>query len=551
MKLLMAGLDHTSAGVELREQLSFDAHQVQALDRALCAVPGVAGAVLLSTCNRTELYLSVEGPVPHPGQLLCEAAWRDWSLFRPHFVRREEKEACRHLMEVASGLHSRIWGEEQILTQVRQAMERAQAAHSADAPLNALFLRAITAGKEVQTAVTFTAVPFSAASQGVDLLRARLGTLEGRRAIVIGNGEMGRLTARLLHAAGAEVIVTLRRYHHRETVVPCGCTAVPYEDRLALIDGADLLCSATTSPHYTFTCAQARSLRRCPPLLLDLAVPRDMEPGVEQYGSELFNIDDLGVAPAQGDVAALAQAKAIVERHLRSFGAWACCRENRAAMERVQEAAARRMAAQQVTDPLEAARQTVELFWGNLRSPYAPAALEECARRIDSHTRKKHPKKSDNLVPFAPVNQPFRFPQFVDLKGKRVVIVGGGKVARRRWGVLKPFGPDIVVIAPALDGDASGVIWLRRPYRPGDLRGADMVIAATDSRRVNRQVGREARQRNIPVSVADAPEECTFFFPAICRGKTVLSGVCSKGGDHEEVARAAKEIRIVLEVKKL
>ena len=547
MKLMMAGLDHTTAPVELREQLSFDAQAVRALDRVLREQPGVAGAVLLSTCNRTELYLSAEGSLPHPGKLLCEAAFRDWGDFRTHFVCRTGEDARRHLMEVACGLHSRIWGEEQILSQVRQAMERAQAVQSADARLNALFLRAITAGKEVQTSVTFTAVSASAASRGVELLEQRLGGLHGRRAVVIGNGEMGRLTARLLHTAGAEVIVTLRRYRHRETVVPCGCTAVPYEDRLALIDGADVLCSATTSPHYTFTCAQARSLRRCPPLLLDLAVPRDMEPGVEQYGSTLFNVDDLGFAPAQGDVTALSQAKAIVEKHLRSYRAWERMRESRAALTEVQAALGRRFAATELTDPQEAAERAVELVLAGLRGSFDAPALLECARRIDAHTR----KNKNNLLPMPPQYQPFRFPLFTDLRGKRVVVVGGGQVARRRIGVLKPFGPDIVVIAPALDADATGITWLRRSYRPGDLRGAVLAIAASDSRRVNRQVGREARARNIPVSVADAPEECTFFFPAVCRGKTVLAGVCSKGEHHAAVARAGKEIRILLEEKKL
>lgn len=535
----MAGLDHTTAPVELRERLSFDAQQVQALNRALAALDGVSGAALLSTCNRTELYLSARRPLPHPGALLCQAAGRDWADFRANFVRRQGEEAARHLMEVAAGLHSRIWGEEQIVTQVRQAMERSRAVGSADGLLNTLFQRALTAGKAVQTHVTFTAVPGSAASQAVELVRRRLGGLEGRRALVIGNGEMGRLAARLLHAAGAEVIVTLRRYRHRETLVPHGCTAVPYEDRLALIDGADVLFSATTSPHYTFTAAQARSLRRCPPFLIDLAIPRDIEPEAVLSGVTLYNVDDFGIRPAESDSAALSRARAIVEEQLCALRAWQGYRESLGAMSELKAALGRRFAASAVTDVQQAADRAVELLLGGLRGRYAPEDLLRCAGKIDAFTR---PGRGQS----APRREAFPFPLFLDLSGKPVLVVGGGRVARRRIDALLDFGARVTVISPTLLGTQAGLCWLRRPFEPGDTAGAALVVAATDSRAVNRQVGREARSRGIPVSVADAASECSFYFPALCRGERVLAGVCSRGADHAAVARAAAAIRLKL-----
>jgi siroheme synthase-like protein len=142
---------------------------------------------------------------------------------------------------------------------------------------------------------------------------------------------------------------------------------------------------------------------------------------------------------------------------------------------------------------------------------------------------------------------PYHFPLFVDLRGKKLVVVGGGTIARRRMDSLLPFGGDLVVIAPELTGSADGLTWLARPYVPGDLEGAFLAVAATDDRAVNRQVGEEANRLGIPVSVCDRKEECTFFFPALCAGDGVIAGVVSRGADHHLTARAAKAIRKTLE----
>ena len=141
------------------------------------------------------------------------------------------------------------------------------------------------------------------------------------------------------------------------------------------------------------------------------------------------------------------------------------------------------------------------------------------------------------------------FPFFVDLSGQRGLIVGGGTVALRKAEKLLPYGPELTVVAPepvpALT--ALPVTLERRRFRETDLEGAGFVIAATDDREVNRRVGEDARARHIPVSVADCPEECTFYFPAVCEGKNVAAGVVSRGSDHRATARAAEKIRRVLE----
>ena len=141
-----------------------------------------------------------------------------------------------------------------------------------------------------------------------------------------------------------------------------------------------------------------------------------------------------------------------------------------------------------------------------------------------------------------------RFPLFVDLTGRRCVIVGGGAIAPRRAEVLSLFRAEVPVISPTRNGDIPGVDWQARLYAPGDLKGAFLAVAATDDRSVNRQVGEEARTLGIPVTVADCREECTFFFPAVCEGGGVTAGLISRHGtDHHRAARAARALRQALE----
>lgn len=141
----------------------------------------------------------------------------------------------------------------------------------------------------------------------------------------------------------------------------------------------------------------------------------------------------------------------------------------------------------------------------------------------------------------------YRFPLFLDLNGKKAVIVGGGKIALRRAGVLLSFGADVTIIAPECKAVPEGAAFLQRPYEPGDLTGAFLAVAATNCREVNFQAGQEAKKAGIFVSVADRKEESTFFFPAICAGGGLVSGVVSQGEEHKKTAAAARKIRTVLE----
>lgn len=389
MKLCMAGID-ASAPFEEREKLSLVRGQVQAMLPRIAGQTGCA-AVLLATCSRTELYLHAEGEraLPDPAEALCRAAGVAASAF---VTRREGADAVRHLMHVAAGMQSQIFGDDQIVSQVKDAVALAREAKTTDAVLDTLFRRAVTAGKRVRTETRLTGVPASAAEVGVRRAERFFGSLAGRRAVVIGNGEMGRLAARALVRAGSEVTVTLRTYRHGETLVPQGCGTVPYDRRLDAIEGADLVVSATTSPHFTLTAAQMQTLL-CPPrLLLDLAMPRDIESTAAGAQTALFNLDDLGDL-GDADDTSRETAECILDEETREFFAWLNYRAALPLIAKIKSAAIERVRHMRDYDALAAegdaetlaelaVSRAVELVLGGMKEKVNVQSMKDCLEHI-------------------------------------------------------------------------------------------------------------------------------------------------------------------------
>lgn len=389
MKLCMAGID-ASAPFEEREKLSLVRGQVQAMLPRIAEQTGCA-AVLLATCSRTELYLHAEGEraLSDPAEALCRAAGVAASAF---VTRREGADAVRHLMHVAAGMQSQIFGDDQIVSQVKDAVALAREAKTTDAVLDTLFRRAVTAGKRVRTETRLTGVPASAAEVGVRRAERFFGSLAGRRAVVIGNGEMGRLAARALVRAGSEVTVTLRTYRHGETLVPQGCGTVPYDRRLDAIEGADLVVSATTSPHFTLTAAQMQTLL-CPPrLLLDLAMPRDIESTVAGAQTALFNLDDLGDL-GDADDTSRETAECILDEETREFFAWLNYRAALPLIAKIKSAAIERVRHMRDYDALAAegdaetlaelaVSRAVELVLGGMKEKVNVQSMKDCLEHI-------------------------------------------------------------------------------------------------------------------------------------------------------------------------
>lgn len=298
MEIRMAGVDFGKAALEQREALAFTKTQaVSGMHEAL-RQPGVAGCVIYSTCNRTELWLCAEdSSEADPRGLLCALKGVGEKQFFRVLTQRRGAAAVRHLFETACGLHSRIWGEDQIITQVRDAAQLAVNEGTAGKILGKLFQTAVTCAKKVKTQVRFSAGGSSVATAAVARCEELRGPVKGLRCLVIGSGNMGFLAARALISAGAEVEMTLRRYKYGVSAVPEHCGAVPYDDRMEKIADADLVFSATASPHYTLRSVPVGDIcakNPKPRIFVDLAVPRDMESAIGEIpGCRLLTIDDI------------------------------------------------------------------------------------------------------------------------------------------------------------------------------------------------------------------------------------------------------------------
>ena len=396
MDLCMTGIDFVHAPLEKREAVSLVRGQVQALLPCIAAQKGVQGCVLLATCNRTELYLhGAEGTQLDALAVLAEAAGFDAAEYRGYSITRTGEDAVHHLMQVAAGLESQIFGDDQIVSQVKGAVALAREAKTVDAVLDTMFRRAVTAGKRVRTETRLTGVPASAAEVGARRAQEFFGSLEGRRAVVIGNGEMGRLAAATLRAQGCAVTVTLRSYRHGETVVPAGCDTFPYDRRCEILDGADLAVSATTSPHFTLTAEQVAAMHNPPRLLLDLAMPRDIE---QAAGADarvtLLNLDDLGDL---GDPSADARAVAarILGEEEQAFYDWYGYRQALPVIAAIKDEALGRLHYDHAYSGLHedgdldglaelAVNKTVDLLLGGMKGLVNAERLESCL----AHMRK-------------------------------------------------------------------------------------------------------------------------------------------------------------------
>jgi glutamyl-tRNA reductase len=303
MTLVAIGINHQTAPVELRERVAFADHALPGALAALRGLPGVREAVLLSTCNRTELYAVADDDgraldawlATHPGS--DGAARAD---LRSYLYRHEDSDAVRHLFRVATGLDSLVLGEPQILGQVKQAWAAAREAGALGGQLDRLFQQAFVAAKRARTDTRIGANPVSIASTAVRLAQASFARPEDSVVLLVGAGETIELVARHLAQAKVKRLLVANRtlVHAQELASRHGGVALPLEELQRHLAEADIVFSATASREPVIRRAHVEAAlarrRHRPMLLLDLAVPRDVEPGVAQLRDAfLYTIDDL------------------------------------------------------------------------------------------------------------------------------------------------------------------------------------------------------------------------------------------------------------------
>lgn len=396
MKLAMAGTDFRSAPLELRGRLSFGKDEIRRMTEDICKRENILGCVIVSTCNRTEIYVSFKDSIEDPTGILFEECGEEGTGFEGRMKVRYGVDAVRHLSEVACGLHSAIICEEQIVSQISGAAELSRESGGMDAVLSTLFREAVASGKRALTEHHITAVPRSAAIRAVDMAEELAGGLEGRRALVIGSGKMGCLAAKTLIERGCDVKITIRSYRSGENIIPRGAVPVEYAARLASVAESDIVISATRSPHFTLTRKSMESLPGMPLCIFDLAVPRDIEKGVGEL-TRCFDIDDIYSEGHKADPEIKA-VYSIAESSVEEFMQWDRFRDmlpliddiKRAVSERVlcsAEFDAVRENGDAETAAIVAAEKAADLILKSLRDTVGSDALGLCCKRIEGGSR--------------------------------------------------------------------------------------------------------------------------------------------------------------------
>ena len=348
MAILMTGIDHNLADLDMRSRFSFTRKMAEDAFAWLMERYPLDGCAILSTCNRMELWVSAEDASLSPLTMLCGFLGEDAGACEPCFAVRREGEAIDHLFRLAAGLESKVLGEDQIITQVNDALSLSRSCGVADHALEVLFRMAVTAGKRVKTETDLSLGDSSSIHAALDALSRGGMRFEGRRCLVIGSGMMGKLSCQALRERGARVMMTVRKYRHGVVDIPEGCERVDYDDRYALIPECDLVVSATSSPHYTLTREGLEAVRVDHPItLIDLAVPRDIEKSAGGLRwATLYDIDSFGIDLESDRVREnLRHAEDILAAEKEGFYAWYEGRDVVPRIQKLKDAAARNVTA--------------------------------------------------------------------------------------------------------------------------------------------------------------------------------------------------------------
>ena len=334
-ELLAVGTSHKTAPLSLRERIALTDNAAEPLLHELTAHPAIGEAVAVSTCNRTELYLLVTDPVEAESAVLAllarRAGIRPTELLDGIYALRN-CDAARHLYRVASGLESMIVGEAEVQGQVKRAYEAALAARTTGPMTNKLFRAALATGKRVRTETAISAGRASVASVAVDAAQDALGDLADRHVLLIGAGETAELTARALHDHGVTTMFIANRRRDRAIALAqqFGGASGSFDALPSELARADIVISSTSSPHALLGAeelAVAAGERHGRPLLLiDLAVPRDIDPACgELPGVTVVDIDGLQAQVRRHISVRKAEARraeGIVEEEIQSFAGW-------------------------------------------------------------------------------------------------------------------------------------------------------------------------------------------------------------------------------------
>ncbi len=303
MNLWLTGMNHRTAPVEVRERLAFGADALPQALRQLRSLPGLSEGLILSTCNRVEVVVTAEDHADAAQSIRCFLSeWQkvDPEWIQPHLYSFAGRDAIRHLFRVAASLDSMIVGEPQILGQLKTAYQAAKAEGALSGQLEAVIAKAFRVAKRVRTETDIGSSAVSVSYAAVELAREIFGSLANRKVMLIGAGKMSELAAKhLLRSGAAQILVTNRTPERARQVAELvhGSTA-PYESMTERLPAVDIVITSSAAPEYVLTKPMMRRIlearRNRPMFLIDIAVPRNIEPAVNELDNVfVYDIDDL------------------------------------------------------------------------------------------------------------------------------------------------------------------------------------------------------------------------------------------------------------------
>jgi len=333
MSILALGLNHHTAPVEIRERVAFAPERLAIDLQQLANLHHVQEAAIVSTCNRTEIYCNLDSD--NIGELLTwlEATHGiEKSQLEPYLFSHSERDAVKHLLRVCSGLDSLVLGEPQILGQMKAAWQVAETEGTLGRQLNRLFQHAFTVAKKVRSDTAIGSSPVSVAFAAVQLSKQIFGDLSGKTALLLGAGETAELAMRHLHGQGVEKLIVVNRTlaNAEALAAEFGAQAVPLTELHNVLHLADVLIASTGSPLPVFGKGAVESAikkrRRKPMLMVDIAVPRDIEAEVSELDDVfLYTVDDLEHIVDEGRRSrqqAADEAEEIIEHQTEEFMGW-------------------------------------------------------------------------------------------------------------------------------------------------------------------------------------------------------------------------------------
>jgi glutamyl-tRNA reductase len=342
MMLYLLGLSHKSAPVEVRERLTFSAAELPAALLALKAQMNLRESFLLSTCNRTEFYvraLDFSQACQSLSSFLSSFKNLEFREVKPYLYCYEQQEACRHLFKVAAGLDSMVIGEGEILGQIKSAYALAQRTGNLDKILSKLCLSAISCGKKVRSETRLRYGITSISGAAVELAKSACGSLNSCKVLLLGSGKIGSKAAALFKEQKVKQLFLLNRDQEKARLLAekLQVKTAPLEELRNLLKDADLVLSCTSAPHFILTKAGLALVckeRSKPLILIDLALPRDIEPSAGKLSSvTLYDMDDIDRFLKQQDAIRLKElepAQEIVEAEFEKYLRWYYAHKNSA-----------------------------------------------------------------------------------------------------------------------------------------------------------------------------------------------------------------------------